>query len=44
MMGGKERQQFAFTKPCWRQLPSRLGIAQALALSVIHQWRVESFA
>jgi hypothetical protein len=44
MMGGKERQQFAFTKPCWRQLPSGLGIAKALVLSVIYQWRLESFA
>src|SRR5215813_12276559 len=44
MMGGKERQEFAFTKPCRRQLPSRFGIAKALALSVIHQGRMERFA
>src|SRR5438093_13761095 len=41
MMGGKERQQFAFTKPCRRQLPPRLGIAKALVLTVIYQWRFE---
>src|SRR5215831_6713543 len=44
MMGGKERQQFAFTKTGRRQLPSRFGIAKALALSVIHQWRFEILA
>src|SRR6266852_2040096 len=41
MMGGKERQEFAFTKTCRRQLPSWFGIAKAFALSVIHQWRFE---
>src|ERR1043166_10111792 len=44
MMGGKECQQFAFTKTCRRQLLSRFGVAQALALSVIHQWRFEILA
>ena len=41
MMGSEERQQFAFTKTCRRQLPSWFGIAKALAVSVIHQWRFE---
>src|SRR5215831_7091057 len=44
MMGGKERQQFAFTKTCRWQLPSRFSIAKALAPSVIHQRRFEIFA